>query len=148
MSDTVAKGLATLLRWREFQESGAANHYRRCSAATGRCEDEVQRAESEVLHVLERRNQMLATSELDIAGLQWVARFEDIARSVVAERQASLAEAEQAQAEARAAHVAARARTRVVDARHARIAQGERERAEKVSFDRMADLIAVRRGKA
>lgn len=148
MSGSGRKGLATLLRWREFQESGAANHYRQCHAATVRCREAADRAESEVRRILERRDRMLASSELDITGLQWVAQFEEVARSVVSERQAALAEAEDTRDGARDAHVEARARTRVVDARRQRAVREEHERAEKVSFDRMADLLAARRREA
>lgn len=138
--------LATLLRWREFEEQGAANRYQQRTVEVVRSQERRAQAHEALAQVQRRIEQAMAGEHLDLAALQLANRFEERAWQAVDDRQADLETACTAQAEAQGVHVQARARSRVVASRHQRACARESERLDKLAFDRMADLLASARG--
>lgn len=140
-----AGAIATLLRWREFQEERAADAYGRRVEQTRHAALRSEQAQARVEQVREAQTRLLESGALDLDRLRAVAAIEDAAWRRAQAAQAAQREAEAAQQRARDAHVAARADTRVTRSRHDRVAAQLREQEEKRQFDRMADLFNLHR---
>lgn len=147
MKRNATAAIATLVRWREFQESRASATYRQCAAAAEKSQAMLVEAEAGVDDVRRYRLDLLQATRLDMARLHVASGVEDVARLNANERQAELVATRERQDSARATHVAARAQTRVAESRHARVSACESERAEKALFDWMAELRVSGRSK-
>lgn len=139
--------IATLVRWRGFQESCAADAYRRCATETDASKGALAEAQARLDDVRDRRLALLETDELDMARLQVVAQIEEIVDTKAAEQKKHFEAAQERQDRARSEHVGSRAQSRVAESRHGRVKAHAQEREEKIQFDRMADLHAASRRK-
>lgn len=136
----IRNSLGRLVRWRGFGESLASDSLRQCRLEADSAAQRVDLA-TDAVHALQaQRTELAERPLLDLSMLQEALRIEDAAWQRLEEREALLRMARQDESLARAAHLDARTRTRVATARHERMAASERERAEKATFDRMADV--------
>lgn len=133
-------GLATLVRWRGFQESRSAISLGQASQAMEAAADSLQHARGRLEELDRQRLDLLQAPELDLARLQVGASIEDFADRQVRDEEAGFKVAQAAHAEACHLHAQARAQTRVAEIRYARVASAEADRGEKMMFDWMADL--------
>ena len=141
MSAADTGAIATLLRWREFQEDRAADAYGRRVEQTRHAELRSEEAQARVDEVRQAQARLLEAGALDLDRLRAVAAIEDAAWRRAQAAQAEQRDAQAAQLRAREAHVAARGDTRVARSRHDRVAAQVRDREEKRQFDLMADLF-------
>ncbi len=143
------ESLSMLVRWREFQESRASSEFQRSFAETRKSQAGVGQAAVAMEDIREYQVAFLRSPQLDLEILQVVADVAQGALQRLEDAQADQAAASQRQDEAQAQHVAARAKTRVVEGRRQRADLARREQAEKLEFDRMADLhVQVKRARS
>lgn len=147
MKRNATAAIATLVRWREFEESRALNGYRQTAVEAEKRRAMLDQAETSVDDVRRYRLDLLQATTLDMARLHVASGVEDMARLSASQREAELEAARKRQDSARAANVAARAQTRVAESRRARVSACESERIEKTLFDWMADLRISGRSK-
>jgi hypothetical protein len=147
MSGRKLPALGALIRWRDLAETRATDAFRSSNDEVRRArqQSDSDSARGKAMDIQRRRGEMLSAASIDPARLQYAADIEDRAWSVAWAHRAELDAAEQARHAAQAAYVDARAQTRVVEARHARLSAIECDRQEKATFDRMADLYAATR---
>lgn len=145
MSRKPSAAVATLLRWREFEEARASETFLRRCHETGLALERMQQAQAALDAIHARREQVLADQRVDLSLLQAIDAFEAQAWSRLDTRRDEHAAALRQQQAAQDQHVAARAGTRVAETRHERLRAEEREQEEKRMFDRMADLYASHR---
>lgn len=145
MSDTRTKAIATLVRWREFEESRASSAFQGSCEQARSCAERVVAAEDGIERIRSHRSQLQASPSLDLERIRLVAQIEEAAWERWQDAERESASAEERRLAALARHAQARARTRVGAARlrAARTAGAERE--EKQLFDRMADIYQARR---
>ncbi|QDH70143.1 hypothetical protein [Marilutibacter alkalisoli] len=145
MSEATLKGLSSLLRWREFRESGTASEYRQARADTARAQDALAKAQKSLDYLQARRGDLLRGERLDIAIIELLAQLETNTADVLDEHCLTVEAAQVHEMQCRSTHLEARAQTRAVQARHGRVLVAEQERTDKLTFDRMADLLASAR---
>lgn len=147
MKRNATAAIATLVRWREFEESRASDVYRQRAVEAEKRRGMLDQAETSVDDVRRYRLDLLQAPRLDMARLHVASGVEAIARLKADECETELKTARERQEAARAIHVAARAQTRVAESRRARVSACESERIEKTLFDWMADLRISGRSK-
>lgn len=140
MSRDPNKAIATLVRWREFQEARASDEFRQRSAKTRQAKATVDLANANVEKVQKHRALLLESPNLDLPRLLMAAQIEEVHWHQLREHQAVHVAAQELEGQALAQHVAARAHTRVAEARKQRKNAEHSDHAEKMSFDWMADL--------
>lgn len=144
MSDTRTKAIATLVRWRVFEESCASSEFQGSCEQARRCVERVGAAKDDIESIRGRQSQLQAAPRLDLERIRLVAQIEEAAWGRWQDAECESASAEERRLAALTRHAQARARTRVAAARlcAARTAGAERE--EKRLFDRMADIYQAR----
>jgi hypothetical protein len=144
MSKPTSTALTALLRWREWDESRAEIALAQSSQKLESAKAGRETQHDTVTAIQQRRSRMLEGT-LDPALLQVASEMEANAWRVLEACQADEALAEDRRNIAHQTLLDARARVRVVEARHSRVVAVERDRHEKVLFDRMSDLHAQSR---
>ena len=132
--------ISALARWRAFGEARAMDRFRHESFEMHQAAARVDEAGARLEDVSQSRSALLRHDDIDLPRLQITAQIEHATAAHLRARQDELTAAQQLRNAAQAVYVAARADTRVVDARGERLATAERDRREKTLFDRMADL--------
>lgn len=145
MSRQPLKAIATLVRWRKFEESLASDEFRRSHVQAQRSAEQADGANGKVGDVRQRLSEMLAAPQLDLERIRLAAQIEEDAWRRLQMAEAELAEARQQRDIAQARHVETRARTRVSQARQQKKKAACDERIEKILFDRMADIYLAGR---
>ena len=140
------RALSRLLRWREFDESRASDALRASSVEAACAQQRRDLAEEAKDTQRASRGELLAHDRLDLAALHAAMQLEADAEARLRERDELLRMAREEEARMREAHLQARARTRVVATRHARVAAEVAGQREKAEFDRVADACqSIRR---
>lgn len=147
MKRNAGASIATLVRWRGFQESRASADYRQATATVERSVAALEQAQTRLQLAQLHRLDLLQSAQLDMARLQVSAGIEDVAHQQTVNRERELDSARGRQERTRADHLQARAHTKVAESRHAKVATREDEHAEKSLFDWMADLCTATRGR-
>lgn len=137
--------ISALARWRAFGEARASERFQHENSAEYRAREICDEARTKLQDVEQSRAALLGVDDIDLPRLQVAAQIERASAEQVRARQYELAAAQRLRDAAQAAYVAARADTRVVDARGARLDSAEADRREKALFDWMADLHAQSR---
>jgi hypothetical protein len=140
MSNRSRKAIATLMRWRAFEEDLASAKVSRCQADSHQAAEQVRNAKHRVEGVRQRLAELVEAPNIDLGRLQAVARIEEVAlrqQDVAASAHVAVQQQEE---RARVEHLLKRAATRVVDTRMRRVEAACHERGEKAMFDSMADL--------
>lgn len=132
--------VSALARWRAFGEARASDRFRRESFETRQAAARADEAGTRLNDVSQSRSALLRADDIDLPRLQVSAQIEHATAEHLRARQDELAAAQQRRDDAQSTYVAARADTRVADARGERLATAERDRREKTLFDQMADL--------
>jgi hypothetical protein len=137
--------IATLVRWREFEEARASSAFQQSRAKLRRVEERVSHATDSVDQAQRQLSTLLEASTLDLSLLQAASQIEQERWADLQDLEAERASAGQQQDAAQVQHVAARAQTRVAQTRRERLAAVLQNREEKLEFDWTADLYAQSR---
>ena len=147
MSETPMRALTALLRWRELGESRAAADLARSAQALDRARA-IAEEQAGAVDSIQRQRAALLEGVLDPAVMELARAIEGEAWKVLEARRSEELEAKAGYDTAHDGLVRARGETRVAEARHTRVASAQRDRHEKVLFDRMADLHVLTRRQA
>lgn len=145
MSGTRTPAIATLVRWREFEESRASAEFQRSCEQVRRSAERTAAAEAGIQRIRHRQSQLQSAPNLDLERIRLVAQIEEIAWQTLREAELESAQADEQRQAAMARHAQARARTRVGRTRLEQAQAQNADREEKLSFDRMADIHQARR---
>jgi hypothetical protein len=139
--------IATLVRWREFQEAQSRVDLMSLACDTMAARECSDQSQTSVDDVRSQLGELFAQSRLDLSLLQHGAQIEDAAWQNLQAARMALSQASEREAIAQASHLQARAKTRVADSRRQRITAEELDREEKTAFDRMAELYRPASGR-
>ncbi|MDQ3286715.1 MAG: hypothetical protein M3Q42_00390 [Pseudomonadota bacterium] len=136
-----AKGaLPALARWRAFEEARVADRFQRESFAAHQADARAEETRCKLEDVSQSVAALLVTTSIDLPRLQLASQIRNSAADL---HQADVEVSDAARMlrdSAQAAYAAARAQTRVVEARGQRRTAAESDRREKLMFDWTADL--------
>lgn len=145
MKRTRDDAIATLVRWREFEEACVSAEYRTCYAQAQRDADGVATAQLALLGIRKRQVQLQATANLDLERIRLVGRIEEAAWENLQQAERTSVSSEARRLEALEHHALARANTRVGRSRLQSALAATTDSEEKRSFDRIADLYRAGR---
>lgn len=137
--------LATLVRWREFEQAKARSACQVRAAEVRRADLALEEA-ADLAHGLQaERTGVLATGFLDLARLGVVTDLEERAWTAHEACATRRSRAVEGHALAQAEHLGARARLNVAHAASERVDHEQRQVREKHQFDQLMDLLAAGR---
>lgn len=140
------RAVAALMRWRTFGESRAREAFARQTHQTQQAATEADDARDMRDGIAGERYELMQQDTIDLDRMDVVRAIEHVAEDALREREDELRAARDKQAEAQQRYVAARAQSRVVEARRDRITHAAADQREKRLFDWMADMhVASRR---
>lgn len=134
--------LKTLHRWRSFGEAQRAADHQKANAEVQTRQADCNAQRERVDAISARRADLLAQPVLDLALIEYAARFESDVRRIEAELKDQVLEAEQARDLARIRHVDAKAELRIAENALSSVQADAARALQLLDYDRLSDLLA------